>query len=565
MKAQWRLLDLPPMTAAENMALDEVLVEVRGSGHSRDTLRFLQFRPATVLVGFHQSLQEEVRLSYCREHGIDVNRRITGGGGLLFDENQLGWEIICAKSFFGVGIPNANLFRRLCEPTITALRGMGIDAAFRPRNDIEVAGRKISGTGGTDCESAFLFQGTLLVDFDIETMLKCLRVPVEKLKAKEIDSIKKRVTCLAWELGRVPETREVKRNLVEAFEQHMGITLRLGGLTAEEEDLLSKKLPHFQSQEWIDMVRPTYEKTEVVQGARKSPFGLVRVTMQLNIPRKTLKNMYITGDFLSFPSRARFDLEAALRGQPLDGDHLCGIITDFFKAGKIAIPDMGAEDICIPLRMALEKAAIARHGIPLEHCNRIFTTNGSFDEVLAAGPQALLLPYCAKLKDCDLRFTRACRACGECSVGDAWTLGRERKWRTVCITSFEHLMQELEKMKGQGVSAFIGCCCQPFYIKHVEDFDRLGLPGILIDIENTTCYDLDQSEAAHRGEFSSQTMLNMALLHDILRVAGQAELAGQAAGAGQPIMTEGAAGIAPGVTPGVTADAEKVGGTHAAL
>ena len=83
MKAQWRLLDLPPMTAAENMALDEVLVEVRGSGHSRDTLRFLQFRPATVLVGFHQSLQEEVRLSYCREHGIDVNRRITGGGGLL--------------------------------------------------------------------------------------------------------------------------------------------------------------------------------------------------------------------------------------------------------------------------------------------------------------------------------------------------------------------------------------------------------------------------------------------------------------------------------------------------
>ena len=121
---QWRLLDLPPLTAAENMALDEVLLEIRGSGRSQDTLRFLQFKPATVLVGFHQSIQEEIRLSYCREQGIDINRRITGGGGLLFDESQIGWEVICDKAFFGVGIPNANLFRRLCEPTVTALRGM---------------------------------------------------------------------------------------------------------------------------------------------------------------------------------------------------------------------------------------------------------------------------------------------------------------------------------------------------------------------------------------------------------------------------------------------------------
>ena len=100
---QWRLLDLPPLTAAENMALDEVLLEIRGSGRSQDTLRFLQFKPATVLVGFHQSIQEEIRLSYCREQGIDINRRITGGGGLLFDESQIGWELICDKAFFWRG------------------------------------------------------------------------------------------------------------------------------------------------------------------------------------------------------------------------------------------------------------------------------------------------------------------------------------------------------------------------------------------------------------------------------------------------------------------------------
>lgn len=513
---EWRLLDLPPLTAAENMALDEVLLELRGQGRGPDTLRFLQFKPSTVLVGFHQSIQEEVRLSYCREQGIDVNRRITGGGGLLFDESQIGWEIICGKAFFDVTLPTDGLFRRLCEPTVTALRRMGLPAAFRPRNDIEIQGRKISGTGGTDSEAAFMFQGTLLVDFDVETMLRCLRIPIEKLKAKEIDSVRQRVTCLAWELGRVPDTASVKAALADAFAEHLGVRLVPGGLTPEEEDLLTERLPYFQSQDWIDMVRPQYEKTEVVQAAHKTPHGLARFTLVLNLPKRLLKNVYITGDFLSFPSRALFDLEARLRGKPLDAELLCGIVEDFFASGGIAIPGMSAADLCIPLRQALEKAAIARRGIPLEYCNEISVTNGSFDAIVAQGPTALLLPYCAKLRECDLRHSHDCRACGECSVGDAWVMGEERGLRPVCITNFEDLTEQLTALKNGGARAFIGCCCRPFFVKHADDFTRIGLPGILLNIEDTTCYDLDQGTEAYAGRFSSQTTVNLGLLRSVL-------------------------------------------------
>ena len=59
----WRLLDTKPMTAAENMALDETLLELKGEGKSVNTIRFLQFSPRAVLVGIHQSVQEEIRLS----------------------------------------------------------------------------------------------------------------------------------------------------------------------------------------------------------------------------------------------------------------------------------------------------------------------------------------------------------------------------------------------------------------------------------------------------------------------------------------------------------------------
>ena len=74
----WRLLDTGARSAAENMALDEVLLEQKAYEKILHTLRFLQFSNPTVLVGHHQSVEEEVRLSYCQEKKIEINRRLTG-------------------------------------------------------------------------------------------------------------------------------------------------------------------------------------------------------------------------------------------------------------------------------------------------------------------------------------------------------------------------------------------------------------------------------------------------------------------------------------------------------
>jgi len=260
----WRLLDTPPMTAAENMALDETLLELKGQGKSSNTIRFLQFSPRAVLVGYHQSIAEEVRVEYCQANAIHINRRITGGGAILFDESQLGWEIICDKSFFNVTVPNQRIFKTLCTPVIIALERLGLKATFRPRNDIEIDGRKISGTGGTESGSAFLFQGTLLVDFDVDTMIKSLKIPVEKLRAKEIDSVKERVTCLKWKLGFRSSTKDIKAAIRAGFEKHLGIRLEPGDLIGFEKRLFEKKLPYFQSQKWIDQIKPTFSRHEVV-------------------------------------------------------------------------------------------------------------------------------------------------------------------------------------------------------------------------------------------------------------------------------------------------------------
>lgn len=519
------------MTAAENMALDETLLELRGERRGRNTIRFLQFSPRAVLVGFHQALSEEIRTGYCAENGIDINRRITGGGAVFFDENQLGWEIFCDKAFFNVAVPNVRLFKALCDPVVAALRRLNVEAAFRPRNDIEVNGRKISGTGGTESGASFMFQGTMLVDFDVDTMLRALRIPVEKLKAKEIDSVKERVTCLKWETGRVPPLEELKETIRHGFEQCLNIRLEPGGLTREEERRFRERLGHFRSPAWIDSVRPRFRRRDAVQSAYKAPAGMVRFTLVVDLPRKRLKDIYITGDFLAFPGRALYDLEAELRGAPLDRETLRRIVRAFFDEGRMVIPGLPFEDFIKPLDQCLEKIDITGFGIPLAHCNLISVANGAFDEIVSRGPSVLLLPYCAKFTGCDLRYGKGCRTCGEagCSVGPAWSMGRKRKMKVVSIVSFEDLWAELTRMKAAGVRAYIGCCCQPFFAKHVDDFRRSELPGILLDIDNTTCYDLDQAKEAYAGRFESQTRLDLALLDTVLRAVEDASRRGRAA------------------------------------
>jgi lipoate-protein ligase A len=331
---EWRLLDTGHMTAAENMAMDDTLLELKGEQKTPDTIRFLQFSPRSVLVGYHQAVNEEIRESFCLEKGIDINRRITGGGAIFFDENQIGWEIICDKDFFKMEIPNQRLFRVLCEPVVHALGYMGLRASFRPRNDIEIAGRKISGTGGTESDRAFFFQGTMLVDFDVDTMLKSLKIPVEKLRAKEIDSVKERVTCLNWELGYTPSSDEIKKAIVKGFEECLDIKLIPAGLTKDEEELFREKVKCYSSPEWIERVKPKSSGKEVLQAANKVEHGLVRFTITVDRARNRIEDIYITGDFLSFPGRALYDLEAALRGKPFSRDELFNIVVSFYREAK---------------------------------------------------------------------------------------------------------------------------------------------------------------------------------------------------------------------------------------
>jgi lipoate-protein ligase A len=512
---KWRLLDTGARNAAENIALDDALLKIKNQGKTKDTLRFLQFSTNSVLVGYHQSVEQEIRVEYCKENGIDINRRITGGGAIYFDKPQLGWEIIASKNNTSIPKKVEELYEKLCEGAIIGLNKLGVKAAFRPKNDIEVDGRKISGTGGALEGEAFLFQGTLLTEFDVETMLRALRIPIEKLKDKEIESVKERVTCLEWELGYVPELGKIKNSVREGFSEVFGVNFEEEGLNEVESYLFKERLPHFESDDWIYGLRRPLKTRHELRAVHKTPGGLLRASLVADSKAKRIHNVLITGDFFAYPKRTIFDLEAKLKDTSSETSHIEKSVSDFFKESNPQIPGVEPKDFVKVILNALEKLEYSELGIELEDVNRIFIVNSTFKDLPKCS--VLLLPYCAKLPECEYRQNKDCIKCGDCNVGDSYEFAQGKEIDVVTIVDFEDLLETLTNYKNNGVEAFVGSCCEAFYVKHLEDFEDIGLPGILVDIDDQTCYELGKEKEALIGEFESKTELKTEIIEKVMK------------------------------------------------
>jgi len=354
----------------------------------------------------------------------------------------------------------------------------------------------------------------LLVDFDADTMLHALRIPVEKLKDKEIASLRRRVTCLAEELGAAPPLAEIKAALTAGFAEILGAEFAPALLSAAEEDLLTCRLPHFQSDAWIYGERRPLDRRGDLRATFKAAGGLIRVSLLLEGAQRRIREAFITGDFFAHPRRAILDLEARLKGVPADAGAVTAAVDDFYSHAEVDIPGVTGDDVKRALCEALDKAGYLGQGIPLPDVNAVFTVVSRLRDV--PRESLLLLPYCAKLPACDYRYADGCAQCGDCSVGEAYALAGRYGLAPVTIQNYEMLEETLQSAKAAGAPAFVGCCCEAFYARHRHDFERIGLPGILVDVDSSTCYDLGKAEQAKAGRFERQTHLKVELLERVL-------------------------------------------------
>jgi lipoate-protein ligase A len=226
----WQLVHTDPQMPLQHMALDEVLLDEVAAGRRAPTVRVWEWAAPAVVIGIFQSLRNEVDGEAARRLGIQVVRRISGGGAMFIEPgNTITYSIYAPKSLIA-GLSFRDAYASMDAFVLEALGDLGIEAWYQPLNDITSAGGKIGGAAQAHRGGAVLHHVTMAYDIDAVKMLQVLRIGREKLSDKGTQSAAKRVDPLRSQTG-LPRQAIIER-MIDTFRRRHG--LQAGGLTPAE-------------------------------------------------------------------------------------------------------------------------------------------------------------------------------------------------------------------------------------------------------------------------------------------------------------------------------------------
>ena len=156
----------------------------------QDDLFFLWQVKPSVIFGRNQNIEAEVNIGFCREHGIEMYRRKSGGGCVYADLGNVMFSYITKDE-------HVNLtFQRFINMLVLVLRRLGVEATASVRNDVLVAGKKVSGTAFYHLPGASIVHGTMLYDTMMDNMMEAITPPQEKLQRNGVQSVRQRIGLL---------------------------------------------------------------------------------------------------------------------------------------------------------------------------------------------------------------------------------------------------------------------------------------------------------------------------------------------------------------------------------
>jgi lipoate-protein ligase A len=308
---EWRLfLNLAePLSTAEGLAMDDTLPRSVDSGQSPPLLHLYTFVPSAI-VGKYQDIEAALKLERCQARGIEYNRRSTGGGTVIMGPDVVALGLGINVDYPGLGMGVGGIFESLGYVLSQALHDLGIDAHFQPKNDLEVAGKKIAGlSAATETGQSLLFHTSLLVDFDVALMTDIMNTPLIKLMDKGYNCFSQRMTTVRQESGRPVSVMEVMVSIIRAFERVFHISLHQDAPSEwEKKTARSLMKERYRNQDWIFSHK--HARARMGVGRLKTKGGLIEVYLSLS--GSSIEHIMITGDFFSSDD-AIHRLEGALK------------------------------------------------------------------------------------------------------------------------------------------------------------------------------------------------------------------------------------------------------------
>jgi len=317
----------------------------------REALFILRPDSPYVCIGNHQDAEQEIDLAFAETNNIPVIRREVGGGAVYLDGEQLFYQLILKSDRFGIAMNKAEFYRQYLQPVIETYRAFGVNAEYKPVNDIIANGRKVSGNGAAEIEGMWILVGNFIMDFNYEMMSKTLRVPDEKFRDKVYKTLQENLSTMKRETGAIPSTEALMLDLVKRYEPLLG---EIEIVREVDDELLRKAdelLAVMHTREWLhsnDSRRPRADQVKiregvyVVQNMLKAPGGLIRVTAVNE--DGILKDVHLSGDFFFYPAESLPVLEKSLHGVSADLATVAQFIENFYAQNKIESPGVQPMD-----------------------------------------------------------------------------------------------------------------------------------------------------------------------------------------------------------------------------
>lgn len=351
-----RVIEFGNVSALSSLAAFHGLAEALRPGDD-PILSFASPETPFVCVGVHQEVAKEVDEDFCRANGLPVYRRQIGGGAVYLDHNQLFTHFIYPSD--KVPAYAANLYPMFIEPVVRTYRELGVQAEYRPINDIHVAGRKIGGTGAANIGEATVMAGSFMFDFDTATMAKCLKVPSEKFRDKLKATLDDYMTTMKKELDSPPTRDEIKRLFLKHCAECLDVIPEADEPTVAEREAITAQETALTDPDWtyrvghkfVDLGVKISADTHLTESAHKAPGGLIRV--QLLARETTIADLALSGDFTCLPPTGIDALANALVGTKLEEQALTEAAEASMKRLNLDMPGVPSADVASAILAAV--------------------------------------------------------------------------------------------------------------------------------------------------------------------------------------------------------------------
>ncbi|HMK93961.1 MAG TPA: biotin/lipoate A/B protein ligase family protein [Candidatus Limnocylindrales bacterium] len=252
----WRLLPLKTNNAFMNMAIDEAILTTRTSGLVPNTLRFYRWKPSAVSIGKNQNPEAEVYLDACERLGVDVVRRMSGGGTVYHGyDGEVTYCVIAKTADLGTA-DITTVYAKIYEAIKCALGLLGITADFRSGDakncpNMTVKGKKISGSSQAITRGVVLQHGTVLRSVDLTKMFMLLKLKNASC-SEAADIAERKITSIEKELYHAVAHETVTDALARGFTSALKIELEPSELTPYEVELAKHLYKEkYATKEWI--------------------------------------------------------------------------------------------------------------------------------------------------------------------------------------------------------------------------------------------------------------------------------------------------------------------------